>query len=543
MTKGAGDVYSYTTETYFGAADHFFPLDGFTVPAMYTNGSFGKQSRDHNYHFTMEVNTVFTYIPGTVFTFTGDDDVWVFIDGKLALDLGGVHGALTGKIDMDSDTLGKAGTGLVPNHDYTLDLFFAERHTTQSNFRIDTTVKLNKAFDLTIDKVVQNKYTNQATQPDFTFYLQEVSAVKPEDGTPTDLYPIPAAPTEATTSAGKVTFPSLTSERLYLLKEQDTADYEEGIASAGLYLWLTNNGDFLYYTDGKWNNWNKTVTNDFLPNPKISVTKVANPTSILVGQGSTYTVTITNTGNMPLSELELQDSMTTGLVVSPGTLSVGSSVSVVYPKTFANPGVFTNVVTASAIDPRRFASDNTDIGTNDFISLSRIIATASAIVTVNPTPPPSPAPSPIPPVSNVALDVTIVGPGTAVPGSGAYSLGSFVNFTVTPDPTVTGAKFLGWTGADGADVSAANVLVMSKSRAVTANFGVPSIEIPVAPIPEAPVVITPEPTPAPITEEVVPEAAPVLPKTGGFPMGLLSGLGALIAASGVVIGRRKKNKA
>ncbi|MGZ3474929.1 MAG: fibro-slime domain-containing protein, partial [Polyangiales bacterium] len=71
------------------------------------------------------------------FEFTGDDDLWVYINRKLAIDLGGVHGAENGKIDLDA----RAGElGITKGKVYQLDFFFAERHTTESNFRIDTTL-------------------------------------------------------------------------------------------------------------------------------------------------------------------------------------------------------------------------------------------------------------------------------------------------------------------------------------------------------------------------------------------------------------------
>jgi fibro-slime domain-containing protein len=72
-----------------------------------------------------------------VFGFEGDDDLWVFVNDQLGIDLGGVHGPLSGQIDMDA----LAGQlGLQIGGMYDLDFFFAERHTTQSNFEITTTI-------------------------------------------------------------------------------------------------------------------------------------------------------------------------------------------------------------------------------------------------------------------------------------------------------------------------------------------------------------------------------------------------------------------
>jgi fibro-slime domain-containing protein len=115
------------TLTFF--SDAFFPLDG---------EGFDNQGNSHNFHFTTEVHTTFQYNGGEIFRFTGDDDLWVFINGRLAIDLGGLHGPDSAEVVLDdaADDLGIATGGIYP-----LDLFHAERHTSQSNFRIDTNLQ------------------------------------------------------------------------------------------------------------------------------------------------------------------------------------------------------------------------------------------------------------------------------------------------------------------------------------------------------------------------------------------------------------------
>lgn len=114
-TAPGSGIYNYSN----GA---FFPIDG---------QLFGNQGFGHNYHFTFELKTQFTYQPGQTFNFSGDDDVWVYIDKKLVVDLGGVHGTQGASVNLNT-------LGLVAGNNYSLDFFFAERHTSGSNFYMET---------------------------------------------------------------------------------------------------------------------------------------------------------------------------------------------------------------------------------------------------------------------------------------------------------------------------------------------------------------------------------------------------------------------
>jgi len=106
----------------------FFPLDG---------QGFGNESNPRNFHFTTEIHTTFTYQGGETFTFTGDDDVFVYVNKRLVVDLGGVHDPLSASVDFDTQ---QSVLGITPGNSYTLDVFHAERHTVASTFRMVTTI-------------------------------------------------------------------------------------------------------------------------------------------------------------------------------------------------------------------------------------------------------------------------------------------------------------------------------------------------------------------------------------------------------------------
>ncbi len=132
LTKDATGSYVFDTnvDAKYKALGGFFPIE---------NQLFGNPggSPDRNFHFTFELHTEFTYdaAGNQVFEFRGDDDVWVYINGKLVIDLGGVHGATNQFVDLNR-------LGLENGKAYKLDFFFAERHRTQSNFKLTTNLKL-----------------------------------------------------------------------------------------------------------------------------------------------------------------------------------------------------------------------------------------------------------------------------------------------------------------------------------------------------------------------------------------------------------------
>lgn len=139
---------------------------------------FGNDTKENKYSFGMNLGADF-YMPEDgevnnqhmVFDFTGDDDVWVFIDGVLVLDLGGIHQALHGSIDFatrkityDTDSFHGQPAGTIdqafvnaekqwdstPYKTHHLSFFYLERGDGGSNckIRFNLPVKPPKAIDI-----------------------------------------------------------------------------------------------------------------------------------------------------------------------------------------------------------------------------------------------------------------------------------------------------------------------------------------------------------------------------------------------------------
>jgi fibro-slime domain-containing protein len=135
LTKNEEGLYEYDSK-------FFFPLDDFKYlddAKKITNPNYtsfrGDDSLLHNFHFTMELGCEFEYIKGQTFYFRGDDDVWVYIDSQLVVDLGGLHQAASDSVNLDK-------LGLTEGKTYSFKLFFTERKQSASNFRAVTSINL-----------------------------------------------------------------------------------------------------------------------------------------------------------------------------------------------------------------------------------------------------------------------------------------------------------------------------------------------------------------------------------------------------------------
>ncbi|MCW5832191.1 MAG: DUF4215 domain-containing protein [Labilithrix sp.] len=134
LAKRADGSYVFDSDEAPYSVGKFFPIDakGFGVESGMRDSS----NAERNFHFTSEFKYWFTFKAGSAPTleFRGDDDVWVFINNKLAVDIGGVHGVVTDSVTLNAakaTELGLADGGM-----YEITVFQAERHTSASNYKL-----------------------------------------------------------------------------------------------------------------------------------------------------------------------------------------------------------------------------------------------------------------------------------------------------------------------------------------------------------------------------------------------------------------------
>jgi len=101
-----------------------------------------------NQHFCFESHAQFTYRKGLRFSFRGNDDIWVYVDNRLAVDIGGIHLDAPGYVDLDQ--FNGASGPLIEGNKYDLDVFFCDRRTTTSKVQIKTNMYMGQKTASTI---------------------------------------------------------------------------------------------------------------------------------------------------------------------------------------------------------------------------------------------------------------------------------------------------------------------------------------------------------------------------------------------------------
>ena len=219
------------------AGDSFFPLDsvGYQPKGNQANSNVedgmvnGGGDNNHNYFFGLRYDIKFKlgdYIGNLKYKFTGDDDLWVVLDGnKVVIDLGGIHNAATGEVDLWKYLLNKGQTNANLTDDqkkaeHTLTVLYMERGAVASNCEMEFTLP-----NATISQVTKD--------PLGTLELQKVNSNKEQglNGARFTLYGDPDCKNEigSVESArvdnvdGKVIFRSL-RKGTYYLKETQAPD-------------------------------------------------------------------------------------------------------------------------------------------------------------------------------------------------------------------------------------------------------------------------------------------------------------------------------
>ncbi|MCL2219854.1 MAG: fibro-slime domain-containing protein, partial [Chitinispirillia bacterium] len=102
----------------------------------------------NNFAYTMEMVVKFKMEPGLTFNFRGDDDVWVFINDRLALDIGGIHEDIRRNINLDEHRRNLGN--LEDNQAYEMRMFYCERHASGSSIWIQTNIVTARLTEMAI---------------------------------------------------------------------------------------------------------------------------------------------------------------------------------------------------------------------------------------------------------------------------------------------------------------------------------------------------------------------------------------------------------
>lgn len=282
-----------------GAGNNFYPLNS-------VKPSYEESETSNNYYFGMRYDVTFKigdYVGPLNYKFTGDDDLWVVLDGKkIVIDLGGIHSAATGNVDLwqyigDKENLTEAQK----QQTHTLTILYMERGAGASNCQMEFTLPSAK-----IQQVDKTKMTN------ISFYKTDANGTDlsgaqftlTNDSTKTTMY-------AASESDGLVQFQQLVAGTYTLTETQAPNGYVTPTTSWKVKVTADRNNDLsakIYQADGttelgKLTSGGYQIMNkkkDQEDKPFIEVTKTfkgltKNQIRELAEASSPYTITLTHT--------------------------------------------------------------------------------------------------------------------------------------------------------------------------------------------------------------------------------------------------------
>ena len=157
--RESGTIYNGTNG---GDESGFYPLEdlGYEQPGLLTATS-KVNNGAKNGSFTLRGESQFVYNKDSnlYFTFTGDDDVYMYINGTLALDLGGAHGRNSKTVELNK--LDPVKYGLVEGQVATFTFFYMERCSDASTFGIKTNMELVQRAINVEKKAYDTSYANE----------------------------------------------------------------------------------------------------------------------------------------------------------------------------------------------------------------------------------------------------------------------------------------------------------------------------------------------------------------------------------------------
>ena len=189
------------TYSYNGESGEYVGTTHYTYDAKYNTGNDTADYVGTNYYFGMSIDIDF-YLPNTPgyvdssgssgnrdlygkemhFHFSGDDDVWILVDGQVVLDIGGIHGIEHGDINFSTGVVTQNGVQIgnvngIGAGDHKLTILYLERGSSQSNCAIFFNLAPRFSFSIQKEDVLTQEVLNGAQ---FSVYLDR-ACTKPAD--------------------------------------------------------------------------------------------------------------------------------------------------------------------------------------------------------------------------------------------------------------------------------------------------------------------------------------------------------------------------